>query len=118
MTRISKPALIIGGSGIVGAQAARTLRRLQPDLPIAIGGRDVAKAEVIAREIGQAVAKRVDIALPGLGLQLGDDFSAVIVFLKDERLNTMRYAQDRGIPYISLSSGTFEIGPEIAQFIH
>lgn len=118
MAKISKPALIIGGSGIVGAQAARTLRRLQPDLPIAIGGRDVAKAEAVAREIGQAVATKMDIALPGLGLRAGDDFSAVIVFLKDERLNTMRYAQNRGIPYISLSSGTFEIGPEIAQFIH
>jgi hypothetical protein len=118
MARSSKPVLIIGGSGTVGAQAARTLRRLQPDLPIAIGGRDVAKAEAVVREIGRAVATKADIALPGLGLQAADDFSAVIVFLKDERLNTMRYAQDRGIPFISLSSGTFEIGPEIAQFIH
>jgi hypothetical protein len=118
MAKISKPALIIGGSGTVGAQAARTLRRLQPDLPIAIGGRDVAKAEAVAREIGRAVATKVDIALPDLGLRAGDDFSAVVVFLKDERLNTMRYAQEHGIPYISLSSGTFEIGPEIAQFIH
>eukprot|EP01035_Chromulina_nebulosa_P012254 gene12254-16342_t len=38
------PVLIIGGSGIVGAQAARALRRLHPALPIAIGGRDMAKA--------------------------------------------------------------------------
>jgi hypothetical protein len=29
----------------------------------------------------------------------------------------MRYAQDRQVPYISLSSGTFEIGPEVAQYI-
>lgn len=50
MTTIAKkPVLIIGGSGIVGSQAARTLRRLHPDLPIAIGGRDLAKAETVAR---------------------------------------------------------------------
>ena len=32
-----KPVLFIGGSGLVGSRAVRTLRQLQPDLPIAIG---------------------------------------------------------------------------------
>lgn len=72
MSNTQAPLLMIGGSGIVGSQAARALRRLQPTLPIAIGGRDPA----------------------------------------------MRFAQSRGLPYISLSSGSFEISPEVAQYIH
>ncbi len=32
--------------------------------------------------------------------------------------HSMRVAQERGIPYVSLSSGVFEIGPEVARHIH
>jgi hypothetical protein len=118
MTDTQAPVLIIGGSGVVGSQAAHTLRQLQPRLPIAIGGRDLARAEAIAAEVGNASAVKVDIALPDLGLPQEQLFSALVVFLKDERLNSLRIAQSRGVPYISLSSGTFEIGPEVAQYIH
>lgn len=112
------PVLIVGGSGIVGAQAARALRRLHPALPIAIGGRDMAKAGRIAGDIGNAAAVAVDLALPGLGLDHGAQFSAVATFLKDDTLNSLRFAQARGIPYLSVSSGTFEMAPEVAQYIH
>lgn len=118
MSHTQAPVLIIGGSGVVGSQAARALRRLQPTLPIAIGGRNLAKAEAIAKALGHASAVRVDVSQAGLGLQQVQTFSAVVVFLKDEWLNSMRFAQNRGLPYISLSSGTFEIGPEVAQYIH
>lgn len=118
MSIIQAPVLIIGGSGVVGSQAARTLRRLQPTLPIAIGGRNLDKASEVAREVGNASAVQVNIALSDLGLTPNQAFSAVIVFLKDEWLHSMRFAQSRGLPYISLSSGTFEIGPEVAAYIH
>ena len=45
------PVLIVGGSGIVGSQAAQTLRRLHPDLPIAIGGRNLERAKKTARVV-------------------------------------------------------------------
>jgi hypothetical protein len=110
------PVLIIGGSGIVGAEAVRTLRRLQPDLPIAVGGRDLAKAQAVAAEVGGAEGLSVDLSRRDLGL--GDaPFSAVAIFLKDQTLNSMKFAQDRAIPYLSLSSGTFEMGPEVAAYI-
>jgi hypothetical protein len=112
------PVLIIGGSGIVGSQAARALRRLHPTLPLAIGGRDVTKAEAIAKDVGNASALPVDVALADLGVSEDRAFSAVVVFLKDHWLNSMRFAQRLGVPYISLSSGAFEIGPEVAQYIH
>jgi hypothetical protein len=117
MSSRNDPVLIIGGSGVVGSETARTLRRLHPDLPIAIGGRDMAKAQAVATEIGRAMAARIDLGRPDLG-QPDGAYSAIAVFLKDETLNSMRYAQDRGVPYISVSSGTFEIGPEVALFVH
>ncbi len=112
------PVLIIGGSGVVGSQAAKAIRRLHPDLPLAIGGRDLSRAQAVASEVGGATGVRVDLDRADLGLNDKDAFSAVVIFVKDERLTSMRYAQGRGIPYISLSSGTFEIGPEVAQYIH
>jgi saccharopine dehydrogenase-like NADP-dependent oxidoreductase len=56
--------LIVGGSGVVGSTAARTLRRLHADLPITIGGRDLARARAVAEEIGDADAVVVDLARP------------------------------------------------------
>ncbi|WP_395674563.1 hypothetical protein [Inquilinus sp.] len=112
-----KPVLIIGGSGVVGARAAKTLRRLQPELPITIGGRDLARAEAVAREIGGADAAAIDLDRPDLG-QPDRDLGAIAVFVKDATLNSLRAAQARGIPYVSTSSGVFEIGPEVALAIH
>ena len=112
------PVLIIGGSGIVGTWTARTIRKLHPDLPLVIGGRDLAKADAVASEIGGATGVKIDLDRPDLGLAGDQAFSAVAVFVKDDRLSSMRYAQHHRIPYISISSGTFEIGPEVAQYIH
>lgn len=113
-----QPVLVIGGSGVVGFQAARMIRRLHPNQPLMIGGRDLAKAEKAAADLGDAAAVSVDLASPGLGLPEGAAPSAVIVFVKDDTLNSLRWAQARRLPFVSLSSGTFEIGPEVAQFIH
>ncbi|WP_428426009.1 NAD(P)-dependent oxidoreductase [Pararhizobium sp.] len=118
MSSTLNPVLIIGGSGVVGSWTARTIRKLHPGLPLAIGGRDLAKAEAVAREIGGATGITIDLDRPDLGLAGNLAFSAVAVFVKDDRLSSMRYAQHHRIPYISISSGTFEIGPEVAQYIH
>jgi hypothetical protein len=112
------PVLIVGGSGLVGSLAARTLRRFQPQLPIAIAGRDLARATAVAEAVGNAHAVQVDLQRRDLGLPHGAPYSAVVVFVKDDTLNTLRFAQDRGVPHIGVSSGSFEIAPEVAQFIH
>ncbi|WP_332693789.1 NAD(P)-dependent oxidoreductase [Bosea sp. (in: a-proteobacteria)] len=117
MSRNHLPVLIIGGSGVVGAQAAAALRRLHPDLPVTIAGRDLAKAQAVAGRLGlQAVA--ADLARPDLGLPEAARFGAVIVFVKDDWGHAQAYAQQRGIPHLSVSSGVFEIGIEAARFIH
>lgn len=109
--------LIIGGSGVVGSQAARTLRQLHPGLPIIIGGRDLARAEKVAAGLGKATAAVIDLSRPDLGLG-AVPLGAIAVFVKDHSLNSMRYALDHKVPYVDLSSGTFEIGPGAALFIH
>ena len=111
------PILLIGGSGVVGRWTARSLRAAHPDAPLLIGGRDLAKAEEAAAEIGHAEGVVLDLAADDLGL--GErPVSAVAVFFTDERIAGLRFAQSRGVPHISISSGIYEIGPEVAAYMH
>lgn len=114
---ITDPVLIIGGSGVVGAKAAQMLRKLYPDLPIAIGGRNLAKAQRVADGIGHAQAVKIHLERDDLGQVDGANYSAIAVFVKDATLNSMKYAQAHGLPYLSVSSGVFEVGPEMALAI-
>jgi len=113
----SRPVLLVGGSGVVGSRAAPALRRLQPELPILIGARDLTRAEALAREIGNATAARIDLERPDLGLAAGPEVGAVVVLLKDQSLRTMKYAQAHGLPYISFSDWVFDIAPEVALHV-
>jgi hypothetical protein len=112
------PILVIGGSGVVGSQAAATLRSLHPEQAITIGGRDLARAESVAARIADASAACIDLDRRDLGLPQTARFSGIAIFVKDATLNALRYAQDHHIPHISISSGVAEIGPEVALFIH
>jgi hypothetical protein len=94
------------------------LRRLQPDLPMAIAGRDLRRAEDLANGIGNATAAIVDLERADLGLPADAEYSIVVTALRDLSLNTMRFAQTRRIPYIALSDGVFEIGPTAVLFAH
>ncbi|RCV90176.1 NAD(P)-dependent oxidoreductase [Billgrantia montanilacus] len=116
--RNDDPVLLVGGSGVVGSQAARTLRRLYPNLPLAIGGRDMEKAAAVARELGRAEAISVELGTAGLGLTESQRFSAVVMFLKDDTLSSLRYAQQAGIPHLGISTAAFEIAPEVALHIN
>lgn len=111
------PILFVGGSGIVGRKAARYLRDAHPEAPLLIGGRDPGRAQAVAAEIGNAEGVAVDLSAPDLGL--GDrPVSALALFFKDDAIACLRFAQSRGIPYLSISSGVHEIGPEVAAYMH
>jgi len=111
------PILLIGGSGVVGRWAARFLREAHPDMPLLIGGRDLARAEAAAAAIGKAEGVALDLAADDLGL--GErTVSAVAVLFTDARVAALRFAQSRGVPHLSISPGINEIGPEIAAYIH
>ena len=110
------PILLVGGSGIVGRHAARYLRAAAPDVPLLIGGRNLAKAQKVAEEVGYADGIALDLAAPDLGI--GDQaVSAVAVLLRDEALSGFRFARRRGLPYMGISTGIDEIGPEVAGFM-
>lgn len=108
-----KPVLILGGSGQAGAETARLLRRWHPELPLTIAGRNLGRAQRVADELGAASAVTIDLARRDLGLADDHDHSAVVATLWDERLNGLYYAQQRGLPYLSLSSGLVDIAPEV-----
>lgn len=111
------PILLMGGSGAIGHQTARALRAANPDMPLLIGGRDLAKVQQAAEQIGGAQGVVIDAAAADLGLG-NQSVSGVVVFYMDHALAGLRFAQQRGVPHLSISSGVFEIAPQIATYMH
>jgi hypothetical protein len=117
MPTLSDPILLMGGSGAIGRLTAKTLRAAHPAAPLLIGGRDIDKACEVAAEIGGAEGVVINPAAEDLGL--GDrKVAAVAVFYSDHHLAGLRFAHERGVPHLGISSGIFEIAPEIATFMH
>ncbi len=111
------PILLMGGSGAIGRQAARAIHAMYPGVPLLIGGRDLSKAQSAAADMGSAQGVALDTASADLGL--GEQkVSAVVVLYSDRSLAGLRFAQKRRVPHLSISSGIFEIAPEIAHFMH
>jgi uncharacterized protein YbjT (DUF2867 family) len=111
------PILLIGGAGYVGNHAARTLRRAHPDLPLLIGGRDPSKAAPLVAELGNAEAVAIDLSKDDLGLG-NRPVSGVGIFLKDNHTTAIRFAQNRGVPFASVSTVMIEMATEVAAYIH
>jgi hypothetical protein len=111
-----EPILLMGGSGAIGRQTARSLRAAHPEVSLLIGGRDLAKTERAAKEIGRAEGVVLDLAADDLGLGK-HRVGAVAVFYMDHAIAGLRFAQSNGIPHLSISSGVFEIAPEIATYM-
>ncbi|GAA2646532.1 hypothetical protein GCM10010412_009290 [Nonomuraea recticatena] len=109
----STSVLVMGGSGQAGAGAAALLRQWHPTLPLTIAGRDLARAQRVADELGTATAVTIDLERSDLGLPAGQVHSAVVAAVWDARLHGLRYAQRRGLPYLSISSGLMDIAPEV-----
>lgn len=109
------PVLLIGGTGIVGREALGSLRRRYPDLPLAIGSRSLARAAALADQLGTGVLPvEVDPGRRAWGLASGQQFSAIVMLLKDETMSVVKYAQRTGTAYLDISTAVFEIGPEVS----
>lgn len=111
------PVLLLGGTGAIGRQTAQAIRATYPNLPLLIGGRNLSRAQSAAAKMGIAEGVEIDTTCADLGL--GDrKVSAVVVLYKDHTLAALRFAQSRGVPHLSISSGVFEIAQEIASFMN
>jgi hypothetical protein len=110
---VVESVLILGGSGQAGAGTAALLRRWHPTLPLTIAGRDVERARRVADELGDATAVTVDLGRSDLGLPAGSSHSAVVAAIWDDHLHGLRYAQQRGLAYLGISSGLVDIAPEV-----
>ncbi|WP_405472710.1 saccharopine dehydrogenase [Streptomyces anulatus] len=109
----TESVLILGGTGQAGAGAAALLRRWHPALPLTIAGRDIDRARRVADGLGAATAATIDLRRGDLGLPADRRYSAVVAALWDDRLHGLRFAQRRGLPYLSISSGLVDIAPEV-----
>ncbi|ONI73735.1 saccharopine dehydrogenase [Kribbella sp. ALI-6-A] len=105
--------LMLGGTGQAGADTAALLRRWHPDLPLTIAGRDLGRAQKVADELGGATAVTTDLSRRDLGLPTDRRHSAVVATLWDAHHNGLQYAQDRGVPYTSISSALVDTSPEL-----
>ncbi len=96
--------LIVGGYGVVGQQIARIIRQRHPDLAIALGGRNPAKAESLASELGNARSIRIDVeqASPLQGFTP----RAIINAVNDPRDQLLMDAVRRGIPLVDITRWT------------
>jgi hypothetical protein len=107
------PILLLGGSGQIGQLTARALRARHPNLPLLIGGRDEPKAQRVARALDHAEAVVIEPHADDLGI--GDrPIGAMAVLYADEKLASLRYARARGIGHLGISSGIYEVAPEVA----
>jgi hypothetical protein len=110
---VVESVLILGGSGQAGAGTAALLRRWHPTLPLTIAGRNIERAQRVADELGGATAVSIDLGRSDLGLPAGSSHSAVVAAIWDRNLHGLRHAQQRGLPYLSISSGLVDIAPEV-----
>ncbi|KFC64457.1 hypothetical protein FF80_03080 [Devosia sp. LC5] len=107
--------LMVGGYGAVGREAAKTIRRLYPDVKLVIAGRDVTRAAELAAELGGAEGVACDLTTPGLGLVPGLVYRGVVVFAKDEYLHALDHAITKGAAYVAISDYAVEIAPLTAR---
>lgn len=111
-----KPILLIGGYGVTGRKTALQLRARHPDVPLAIAGRDIAKARALAAELGNAQGYFADLlgVSPNLGLPHGE-FSAVVTFLMDNTGSALDFARANRIPAVIVTGGAFELGQQVVM---
>ena len=114
---MTAPFLIIGGYGTVGSFVVGILRTIQPDLPLAIGGRSADKATQAAAQHENVVGLAVDTTREDLGLPAGQDLSGIAMLTNDLSTHPAQYAMRHGIPYTSIATQLTHLGSKLALHI-
>jgi saccharopine dehydrogenase (NAD+, L-lysine-forming) len=102
--------LIVGGYGVVGRRIAA---QLAPDFPdrVLVGGRNLARAQEIAAEIGHgARGRRIDIAEPSSIAAALEDVTVVISCIDQPGRTLLWAALERGLRYTDITPHLTELG--------
>ncbi|HEX4806260.1 MAG TPA: hypothetical protein VFU94_10180 [Conexibacter sp.] len=91
------PLLVVGGYGLVGAQAATLLRQRNPRLPLVLAGRDPAGASALAAALDAATA-RVDVRSERPLSTLAERPAAILATVPDPADRLLAEAMREGIP--------------------
>lgn len=114
---MTAPFLIIGGYGTVGSHLIKVLREFQPELPLALAGRNADKAAEAAALYDNAIGVAVDTTREDLGLGGGREFSGIALLTNDLSTNPAKYALRNAIPYTSIATQLTHIAPKLALHI-
>jgi hypothetical protein len=91
------PLVIVGGYGLVGAQAAHLLRRRQPDLALVLAGRNPTTAASLATALGARTA-RIDVLANRPLSMLAERPAAILATTPDPEDRLLAEAMREGIP--------------------
>ncbi|MEP6790714.1 MAG: saccharopine dehydrogenase NADP-binding domain-containing protein [Ramlibacter sp.] len=99
--------VVLGGYGNFGARIARALAD-HGGIELVVAGRDLARAEALARELG-ASALRIDASAPGLGAHLAATGTGLVIHtagpFQAQEYGVARAAAAAGCHYIDLADG-------------
>ena len=100
----SRSILIVGATGIVGQQLCKLIRLRHPDLPLLLGCRNKADAELLASELGNAEAMQLDVLKPQP--LAGRQPKAVLALVNDPHNYLLLDALQSGCAYLDITRWT------------
>lgn len=101
----AKRLLLAGGYGLVGAMAARLVRKYHPQAELLIGGRNPSRAAALVAELGNASAVAIDMNAPDPLAHVAGDVDAVFCFVHDAHDFMLRDCIARAIAYADITRG-------------
>lgn len=102
-----KKIVLVGGSGVVGAQVAGMLKRRMPQSELIIAGRALDKAQAVAQRVGgQAV--QMDVNAPAQAEMLNNiaSDSMIVGLTNDPHDHLLKFALHNGLPYVDVTRWT------------
>src|ERR1044072_8687715 len=95
--RSTGPLLVVGGYGLVGAQAATMLRQRHEELPLVLAGRNPARARTLASALDARTA-RIDVRDERPLAALSERPAAILATTPDPADRLLVQAMREGIP--------------------
>jgi hypothetical protein len=102
---MTRRILLAGGYGVVGAQAARLLRKHHPEAEILIGGRREKEAAALASSLGGSAKAAVTDVTKSEPMRNLEGIDAVACFIHETDDHLLNEAAKRGIAYMDITRG-------------